>query len=139
MALQGTAQLNARLRAMRQSFKPMGKDWATATAKQSNRTAPHGATGRLSSSHKVKSATQRKATVVAIFYGLFVNRGTKPHAIKAKNAPSLIFTAGGRTIFARAVRHRGMRGTRYVDKAAQSALREHVSVKALIDAWNRAA
>lgn len=139
MALQGAAQLSNRLKAMRLAFKPMGKDWATETAAQSNRTAPRGATGRLSKSHKVKSATQRGAKVVAIFYGVFVNRGTKPHTIKAKNTPSLIFNVGGRTIFARAVKHRGTRGTRYVDKAAQKALREHVSTDALIDAWNRGA
>jgi hypothetical protein len=87
----------------------------------------------------VKSATQRRATVVAIFYGRFVNRDTKPHTIKARNAPSLIFNVGGRTIFARAVRHRGTRGTRFVDKAAVSALHEHVGKEALIDAWNRGA
>jgi hypothetical protein len=137
--LQGAAQLQSRLKAMRLAFKPMGKDWATETAAQSNRTAPRGATGRLARSHKVKSATQRGAKVVAIFYGKFVNRGTAPHTIKAKNAPALIFNVGGRTIFARAVKHRGSRGTRYVDKAAQKALKEHVSTDALIDAWNRAA
>jgi len=137
--LKGADDLKARLRAMRLSFKPMGKDWATETANQSNRTAPHGATGRLARSHKVKSATQRRATVVAIFYGLFVNRGTKAHTINAKRAPSLIFNVGGRTIFAKKVNHRGIRGTRYVDRAAQAALRKHVSLQALIDAWNRAA
>jgi hypothetical protein len=139
MALKGAPELNARLREMRLSFKPMGKNWAQDTAETANRTAPRGATGRLARSHKVKSATQRGAKVVAIFYARFVNRGTKPHTIAAKNAPSLIFTAGGRTIFAKRVRHRGTRGTRYVDKAAQAAARKHVSVRALIDAWNRAA
>lgn len=138
-SLKGGPELKARLKQMRVAFKPMGKDWATDTASQSNRTAPRGATGRLSRSHKVKSATQTKATVVAIFYGLFVNRGTRAHTIAAKNAPSLVFQAGGRTIFAKAVRHRGIKGTRYVDKAAQAALRKHVSTKALIDAWNRGA
>lgn len=138
-SLKGTPEFKARLRAVRLSFKPMGKDWASATASQSNRDAPRGATGRLSRSHKVKSATQRKATVVAIFYGLFVNRGTAPHEIRARNAPSLIFKAGGRTIFAKRVSHRGIRGTRYVDRAATAALRKHVSARALIDAWNRAA
>lgn len=134
----GKEQLNARLKAVRLAFKPMGKDWATDTARRSNRTAPV-RTGKLSRSHKVKSVTQRRATVVAIFYGLFVNRGTRPHTIKARNAPSLIFNVGGRTIFARSVNHRGARGTRYVDKAAVAALHEHVDADALIDAWNRAA
>ena len=134
----GADDLQRRLKAMRLSFKPMGKDWATGTASQANRTAPQ-RSGRLAKSHKVKSATQRRATVVALFYGRFVNRGVRPHAIKARNSPSLIFNVGGRTIFAKAVRHRGHRGTRYVDKAAQRALREHVSTDALIDAWNKAA
>jgi hypothetical protein len=130
--------LQRRLKAVRLSFKPMGKDWASSTASQANRTAPQ-RSGRLAKSHKVKSATQRRATVVALFYGRFVNRGVRPHAIKARNSPSLIFNVGGRTIFAKAVRHRGHRGTRYVDKAAQRALREHVSTDALIDAWNHGA
>ena len=136
--LQGGEQLKARLRAMRLAFKPMGKDWATDTAQQSNRTAPQ-RTGRLSRSHKVKSVTQRKATVVALFYGVFVNRGTRPHTIKARNAPALIFNVGGRTIFARSVHHRGSRGTRYVDKAAHRALAKHVDKDALIEAWNKGA
>jgi hypothetical protein len=134
----GAEQLASRLKAMRLAFKPMGKDWAADTAAQSNRTAPR-RTGALAKSHKVKSATQRRATVVALFYGRFVNRGVKAHAIKARNKPSLVFNVGGRTIFAKAVKHRGHRGTRYVDKAAQRALREHVSTDALIDAWNHGA
>jgi hypothetical protein len=134
----GAEALQRRLKAVRLSFKPMGKDWASSTASQANRTAPQ-RSGRLAKSHKVKSATQRRATVVALFYGRFVNRGVRPHAIKARNSPSLIFNVGGRTIFAKAVRHRGHRGTRYVDKAAQRALREHVSTDALIEAWNKAA
>jgi hypothetical protein len=138
-SLQGADQFKARMKAMRLSFKPMGKDWAGTTASEANRTAPRGATGRLARSHKVKSATQRRAIVNAIFYARFANRGAKPHTIKAKNAPSLIFTAGGRTIFAKRVAHRGMRGTRYVDKAAHNALRRHVSKDVLIDAWNKAA
>ena len=79
------------------------------------------------------------AAVEAIWYGKFPNRGTKPHAIKAKNAPSLIFNIGGRTIFAKAVKHRGMRGTRFVDNAAHAALGRHVNKEALIEAWNRGA
>jgi hypothetical protein len=134
----GAEQLSARLKAMRLAFKPMGKDWATATADGARRSSPR-RTGKMAASFKVKSATQRGAKVVAIFYAKFVNRDTKPHTIKAKNAPSLIFNVGGRTIFARAVKHRGTRGTRFVDKAAQRALREHVSTDALIDAWNHGA
>lgn len=137
--LVGTNELKARLREMGQAFKPMGKDWASDTAERSNRTSPRGVTGDLSRSHKVKSATARRATVVAIFYAKFVNRGTSPHAIKAKGSSPLIFDVGGRTIFAKAVNHRGMRGTRYVDKAAVAAAHEHLNKEALIDAWNRGA
>jgi hypothetical protein len=134
----GAEELASRLKNLRLAFKPMGKDWATDTAQKSSRSSPR-RTGKLAGSFRVKSATQRRATVVAIFYGRFVNRDTKPHTIKARNAPSLIFNVGGRTIFARAVRHRGTRGTRFVDKAAVSALHEHVGKEALIDAWNRGA
>ncbi len=134
----GAEQLKARLKATRLAFKPMGKDWAQATARGSERAAPQ-RTGKLSRSFKVKSATQRKATVVAIFYARFVNRDTSAHVIKARNSPSLIFIIGGRTIFAKSVRHRGTRGTRFVDRAATRALREHVDADALIEAWNKGA
>ena len=138
-SLRGTPQFKARLRAVKTAFKPMGRDWADDTARESNRSAPRGATGRLSRSHKRKSATLNKATVVAIFYGLFVNRGAKPHTIEARNAPSLVFQASGRTIFAKKVHHTGVRGTRYVDRAASHALHRNVNAAALIDAWNDAA
>ena len=77
--------------------------------------------------------------VVAHLLRPFVNRDTKPHTITRRNAPSLIFNVGGRTIFAKAVKHRGTRGTRFVDKAASRALHEHVDADALIEAWNRGA
>jgi hypothetical protein len=131
-SLKGSPQLLARLKALKLAFKPMGRDWATDTARSAERSAPR-------RSVRVKSATQRRAVVNAIWYAKFVNRGTAPHTIKPKRGGFLIFNAGGRTIFARSVNHRGNRGTRFVDKAAHAALARHVDKDALIDAWNRAA
>ena len=136
--LVGSPQLMARLKNLRLAFKPMGKDWATETAQRAERDAPR-RSGDLARSFRVKSATQRRAVVNAIWYAKFVNRGTKSHTIKPKRGGFLIFNAGGQTIFARSVSHRGNRGTRFVDKAAVAALHEHVDKNALIDAWNKGA
>ena len=134
----GAEALAARLKNLRLAFKPMGKDWATETARRAERSAPQ-RSGALARSFKVKSATQRRAVVNAIWYAKFVNRGTGAHTIKPKRGGFLIFDAGGQTIFARSVSHRGNRGTRFVDKAAVGALHEHVDKGALIEAWNKAA
>ena len=134
----GAEALAARLKNLRLAFKPMGKDWATETARRAERSAPR-RSGELARSFKVKSATQRRAVVNAIWYAKFVNRGTGPHTIHPKRGGFLIFDAGGQTIFARSVSHRGNRGTRFVDRAAVGALHEHVDKEALISAWNKGA
>ena len=62
MALQGKAALNARLRAIKQTFKPIGKAWAEEDVRQNRARVPV-RTGRLQRSFRVRNATQRKAVV----------------------------------------------------------------------------
>ncbi len=40
-------------------------------------------------------------------YAQFIDEGTKPHVIRAKNARTLAFRMGGRTVFRRVVNHPG--------------------------------
>jgi hypothetical protein len=40
-------------------------------------------------------------------YAGYIDEGTKPHLIRARNAQTLAFRAGGQTIFRRAVNHPG--------------------------------
>jgi hypothetical protein len=65
-SLKGSPQLLARLKALKLAFKPMGRDWATDTARSAERSAPR-RSGALARSFRVKSATQRRAVVNAIW------------------------------------------------------------------------
>ena len=138
MSLKGTPQLRKRLRALSLAFKPAGKAWADDTAKLMRPQVPF-LTGRLRKSIKRKNATQKRATVAAHYSAFFVDKGPKPHKIKPKRARMLRFQAEGRTVFARAVHHRGYRGRPFRQRAAREALRRNPMTTAVIEAWNKAA
>ena len=139
MALKGGPELRARLKAIRQSFKPIGRNWADDTVRLARPRVPV-RTGRLRQSIRRRNATQRRATVVAHYTAFFVDKGTKPHDIKAKRAKGLVFEGrGGRTIFAPKVRHRGYAGRPFRDRAAKEALARNPAAEEIIKAWNRAA
>jgi hypothetical protein len=52
---------------------------------------------------------------------LFMNAGTQPHLIRARNARALRFQTSGGTRFARSVRHPGTRPLRFFERGAQQA------------------
>ena len=79
-------------------------------------------TGRLRASIRVES--RRTATLRSKFtigsdveYAAFVNDGTRPHIIRARNAPFLVFRVGGRWVRVRQVHHPGTRARPFLDKA----------------------
>jgi hypothetical protein len=137
-SIKGTRQLNARLRAIKQTFKPAGREWADEAASLMRSSVPS-RTGRLQRSFRVKSATQRRAQVGGHYSAFFVDRGTKAHTINAKRAPRLIFQAGGRTIFAKKVNHPATRAQPFRHRAATEALRRKPMAATLIKLWNKAA
>ena len=137
MSLQGKKQLNARLRAIRQTFKPVGRAWAEDDVKE-NRTRVPVRTGRLQRSFRVRNATQRKAVVVGHYTANFVDAGTKAHAEKAKRR-AMSFEYGGQTIFTKRVHHRGSKAHRFKLAAALEALRKNPMAEQLIKQWNEAA
>jgi hypothetical protein len=51
----------------------------------------------------------------------YMNAGTQPHLIRARNARALRFEAGGSTRFARSVRHPGTRPLRFFERGARQA------------------
>lgn len=51
-------------------------------------------------------------------YALYVHEGTRPHLIRPKRAKALRFNIGGRTVFARLVRHPGTRARPFLRNAA---------------------
>ncbi|OMB79285.1 hypothetical protein A5743_14390 [Mycolicibacterium conceptionense] len=58
-------------------------------------------------------------------YALYVHEGTRPHVIRPKRAQALRFQIGGRTVFARLVRHPGTRARPFLRNAGQRvAMRE---------------
>jgi HK97 gp10 family phage protein len=53
-------------------------------------------------------------------YATFVEHGTKPHVIKAKNGKALAFTVGGRTVIVRSVNHPGTTAQPFVMPAFET-------------------
>lgn len=138
MSLKGGPQLRARLKAIKTSFKGYGREWADGTVQEAKPRIPI-ATGKLRRSVRVRNASQTRATVVANYTAFFVDKGPKAHVIRARKAPRLIFQAGGRTIFAKSVNHRGYRGRPFRHAAALASLRKHPMAAVAIKAWNEAA
>jgi hypothetical protein len=138
MSLKGGRELRARLKALRLAFKPIGREWADEYVDLARPRVPS-RTGRLRRSFRRKNATQRKATVAGHFTAFFIDAGPKPHRIVPKKAKRLIFQAGGRTIFAKAVNHRGYRARPFRVRTMHDALRRKPMAEQIIDQWNRAA
>jgi len=136
--VKGTKQLNARLRAIKQTFKPAGREWAEEAVEVMRSSVPS-KTGRLRRSFRVKSATQRRAQVGGHYTAFFIDKGTKAHAIRARKAPRMIFQAGGQTIFAKKVNHPATRAQPFRGRAAREALRRRPMAVSLIKLWNKAA
>lgn len=137
--LRGSRELRARLLAINGVFKPIGRTWADNTADAARPMVPV-KTGRLKKSIRRRNATMKRATVVAHYTAYFIDKGTVPHVIKAKNARRLVFQGrGGTTIFARAVHHRGSKAQPFREKAAREGLRRTPMDQILYELWNRAA
>lgn len=136
--LRGAEDLRKRLRALGQTFKPLGRQWGRETVKLARPQIP-AVTGKTRRSLRVRHANMRRATVYGSFVASIIDKGAQPHVIRAKKSSRLVFQAGGRTIFARSVHHRGVRGKRYAGRAGREALRRVDMAQQLIDQWNKAA
>jgi hypothetical protein len=133
--LQGAAELKARLKRVRLVFKPMGRAWADGAVEAGRPIVPV-KTGRLRRSIRRKSATQRKATVVAHYTAYFVDHGTKAHEIRPKKAKQMVFTDGGRTVFSKQVNHPRTKAQPFRARMAMESLRRHPLGDTLIRIWN---
>ena len=138
MSLKGKRQLDNRFRSMVKLPKSVGVSWADKDVRFNAARVPV-RTGRLRASFRVKSVTARSARVSGHFTAYFVDAGPKPHNIKPKKRGGLRylkFQDGGRTVFARAVHHRGYRARPFRRRAAEDALRAAKMSQTLIDLWN---
>jgi hypothetical protein len=139
VALKGSRELRARLRAIKLTFKPAGKDWADETARVAKTMVPS-KTGRLRGSIRRRNATQRKATVVAHYTAYFIDKGTKRHAIPKKAGGKVLrFERGGNTIFSRKVDHPRTAARPFRERAAREGLRRRPLAGQMIREWNDAA
>jgi hypothetical protein len=140
VALKGSRELRARLKAIKQVFKPAGKDWADATtAEAKQRLASSSSTGKTRASVRRKNASQRKATVVGNYPVNFIDAGAKAHDIKPKKVGVLKFQARGKTVFARKVHKRAQAARPFKKESAQAGLRKVDIIGDLIELWNKAA
>jgi hypothetical protein len=138
VALKGSRELRARLRAIKLTFKPAGRDWADETAKVAKTMVPS-KTGRLRGSIRRRNATQRKATVVAHYTAFFIDKGTKRHSENPKKAKALKFARGGNTIFSRKVDHPRTAARPFRERAAREGLRRKPIAGQMVKQWNDAA
>jgi hypothetical protein len=138
VSLKGSPQLRARLKAIRQTFKPVGKDWADDMVTISKPMVPT-RTGKSRASIRRRNASQKRATVVGSYVLFFLDHGTKEHDEKPRKARVLRFQSGGNTIFARKVHKRATRGSGFRNRAAREALRRNPMAVELIRQWNSAA
>ena len=138
--LQGSTQLKARLKAIKQTFRPIGRKWATSTARSARLGASFtDRSGKGRKSIRVKSASTKRATVTATYYMAILDKGSKQYTIVPKKKPKLVFQAGGNTVFAKKVTKPAQRGLGYAKRAADKAMRENPMAEELIKLWNSAA
>ena len=138
MALKGSRELRARLKAIRQAFKPIGKDWADKTVTLA-RSRVRRRSGKTASSIRVRNASQRKAAVQATHGARFLEAGTKPHPIQPRRMRALKFSVGGRTVFATRAQHRGMTKRPFLRNSAREVLERMPLLQRAIELWNKAA
>lgn len=137
MSLKGGRQLRQRLDAIKTVWKPIARKWGRADVAEMRTRVPV-RTGRLRRSFRVTSVSGKKVRVGGHFSAYFVDAGPKPHDIRAKSG-RLIFQAGGRTIFARKVHHRGYAARPFRARSAHEALEKTGLEKTLYETWNGAA
>lgn len=137
MSLQGADDLRRRIKALKLVFKDVGKRWGDNAANRMRPQVPV-RSGRLRRSFRVR-ASQRQASVRGHFTAYFIDAGTKPHTIQPRQARMLAWSQGGNTIFAKRVRHPGMRKRPFRAEAARKALRETAGAEQFVKGWNDAA
>ena len=143
MNLKGADDLRARLKALKKDVvKPAHKEWADeavkiARASVASMTMPY-SKGRLHDSIKRKTATQRKAAVVAVYPAYFVDKGVVAHSLQRRSTRP---KGAGRTIFSKAARkpHPGYRARPFRAHTTMEAFRRVHPLDKVVAAWNRAA
>lgn len=138
MTLQGAAGLHARLAATRTAPRTYGRVWANETARLTRQRVAVD-TRATQRSITVQRASDTGATVAAGGAARFLERGVRPHKITAGGKGVLRYSAGGKPLFSKRVRHPGMRKRPFMAVSAREAYKAKSPGKVVIDAWNKAA
>lgn len=134
LKIKGGSALRARLDAIAQVPPGFASIWAEDAAERMRRTAPNAR--RPASRRWETKATAKRGGVYGAFWWIFVDRGTKAHDITPRNAKSLRWTDGGRTIFAKKVHKKRQRRVPFISKAAQDALAGSQWADLVVKTWN---
>ena len=136
--LKGAKELRRRLKAIRQVFKPVGRTWADDTADRARRYVPK-RTGKTARSIRRKNASQKRASVQAVYTARILMAGSKPHAMRPKKMQAMRFNVAGQPRFAKKVQHPGHKSNDFAEKAAKEALAKNPMAEELVRLWNEAA
>lgn len=138
--LVGAPELRARLKAIGQVFKPIGREWADEAVKIAKTTGPwQDRTGTLRRSIRVRNSTQRKAVVVAHYSAHFIDAGTKEHEVKARRVTTLRWQpTSGETVFAKRSRIPRKQARPFRARVARQALEKKPMAARVIKVWNDA-
>jgi hypothetical protein len=80
-------------------------------------------TGKYRGSFKIVKSRLKREVVNTAPHALYVEKGTRPHTIKAKEK-SLRFNVGNRTVYAKQVRHPGTKPRNILKDALRSGIRK---------------
>lgn len=82
-------------------------------------------TGNLRDHLRIKVLADRwEIGPEGVDYAMAVEHGSKPHTIRAKNGGTMAFQIGGRTVYAKSVRHPGNRAQPYIRPAYEKYVKE---------------
>jgi hypothetical protein len=136
--LKGAKELRRRMKAIKQVFKPVGRQWADETADRARRYVPK-RTGKTAKSIRRKNASMKRATVQARYQARILMAGSKPHDIRPKKMQAVKFNVAGQPRFSKRVRHPGHGKNDFAERAAEEALAKNPMADELIRLWNEAA
>ena len=138
MKLTGARELRARFKALRQVFKPIGRQWADGTVRRAKGRV-RVRSGKTKNSIRRQNATQRKAAVSAGYGARFLDKGTVPHELRARKVRAMKFNVAGRPMFAKRVHHPGAKAQPFLRVSAREELASSDKVDTIIRTWNSVA
>lgn len=137
MALTGGRELRNGLAAFGQVFKPIGRQWGDRAAELA-KSRVRVDTGKTRASIRRSSVLSTRSSLEASGGAVFLEAGTRPHAITPVRVGVLRWTKNGRPMFRRRASHPGMHKLPFFFNSAREAVGKVNVLENLISLWNRA-